>query len=172
MCTDQRGIILQCSKTKVKFLVTLKLITGNTLVPVFSLHYDLWYWIHAGIQKVFSEGVQVLHHFFFSFFYEGKNDLNTSISGPSSARQQNAIWMAFCWRAHLSPKLNAGLVALWFFRGSGPVLLENPIFFVIFSRVGGGGGFGPPVLPLYLGMETFWWPIWCGPFNMNNERNS
>ena len=35
------------------------------------------------------------------------------------------------------PTLNAGLEALWFFRGSGPVLQRN-LFFVIFQ--GGGGG--------------------------------
>ena len=36
--------------------------------------------------------------------------------------------MAFRWRADDGPTLNAGLVALWFYRGSGPVLLRNPIF--------------------------------------------
>ena len=28
------------------------------------------------------------------------------------------------------PALNAGYVFLWFFRGSRPVLLRNPIFFI------------------------------------------
>ena len=32
--------------------------------------------------------------------------------GPSSARQRNAINMAFRWRANDDPTLNAGLVAL------------------------------------------------------------
>ena len=36
--------------------------------------------------------------------------------------------MAFRWRADDGTTLNAGLVALRFFRGSGPLLLENPIF--------------------------------------------
>ena len=36
--------------------------------------------------------------------------------------------MAFRWRADDGPALNTGLVDLRFFRGSGPVLLENPIF--------------------------------------------
>ena len=54
--------------------------------------------------------------------------------------------MAFRWRADVGPTLNASLVALWFFRGSGPVLLRNPIF-LWFSRGGGGGGSGPPVPP-------------------------
>ena len=50
---------------------------------------------------------------------EGREDPSTTISGPSSA---------FRWRADDGPTMNAGLVALRFFRGSGPVLLENPIF--------------------------------------------
>ena len=36
--------------------------------------------------------------------------------------------MAFRWRAYDESTLNAGLVALRFFRGSGPVLLRYPIF--------------------------------------------
>ena len=55
-------------------------------------------------------------------------DPKSTISGPSSARQQKVISMAFCWRADDGPTLNAGLVALWFYRGSGSVLLRNPIF--------------------------------------------
>ena len=38
-------------------------------------------------------------------------DQNTAINGPSSARQRNAIEMAFPWRADDGPTLNAGLVA-------------------------------------------------------------
>ena len=58
-----------------------------------------------------------------------REDPNTTISGPSLAHQQNAIKMAFRWCANDGPTFNAGLVALCFFRGSGPVLLRNPIFF-------------------------------------------
>ena len=50
--------------------------------------------------------------------------------------------MVFRWRADDDPTLNAGLVALRFFRGSGPLLLENPIF-CDFS-----GGARPPCPPL------------------------
>ena len=39
------------------------------------------------------------------------------------------------WRADNGPTLNAGLVALWFFRRSGPVLLRNPIFLWFFRGV-------------------------------------
>ena len=39
-------------------------------------------------------------------------DSNTAIHGPSSARQLNAIKMAFRWLADDGPTLNADLVAL------------------------------------------------------------
>ena len=45
------------------------------------------------------------------------------IEGPSSAHQRNAIKMAFRWWAGGGQTLNAGLVALCFFRGSGPELI-------------------------------------------------
>ena len=49
-------------------------------------------------------------------------------------------------RADNGPTLNAGLLALWFFRGSGPVLLRNPAcIFVTFREEGSG----PPV-PLWI----------------------
>ena len=56
-----------------------------------------------------SEGVQILYIFFVD---EGTEDPNTAINGPSSARQRNAIEMAFRWRADDGPTLNAGWVAL------------------------------------------------------------
>ena len=43
--------------------------------------------------------------------------------------------MAFRWRADDGPRLNSGFVALWFFRGSGPVLLRNPVFLWFFRVV-------------------------------------
>ena len=48
---------------------------------------------------------------FFLLVDEGIEDPNTVINGPSSARQPNAIEMAFCWRADDGLTLNAGLVA-------------------------------------------------------------
>ena len=67
------------------------------------------------------------------FFSEGANFdyvflVDTTISGLSSSRQQNAISMAFRWRDDGGPSLNADLVVLWFYRGSRPVLLRDPIF--------------------------------------------
>ena len=58
----------------------------------------------------FVRGVQ-LQLFIFVFFYflmrGGGKDSNTTISGPSTARQRNAIQMAFRWRADAGPTLNA-----------------------------------------------------------------
>ena len=53
---------------------------------------------NARIQKISSEGALV---------DEEKENPNTSISGPSSARQRNAIEMAFRWCADDCPTLNA-----------------------------------------------------------------
>ena len=54
----------------------------------------------------FARGGPTLTTFFFSFLVdEGRKDPNTTISGPPSARQRNAM------RADVGPTLNAGLVA-------------------------------------------------------------
>ena len=50
-------------------------------------------------------------------------DPNTTIGGPSTARQRNTILMAFRWRTD-----NSGIGSFVILRGSGPVLLRNPIF--------------------------------------------
>ena len=52
---------------------------------------------------------------FFSFMRGGGvggEDPNTTISGSSTARLRNAIYMVFRWRPDNSPTSNAGLVAL------------------------------------------------------------
>ena len=69
---------------------------------------------HVRIQKVLSEGVQLNFDVFLCFLvvYEGREDPNANISGPSSARQRNAILMAFRWRADDGLTLNSGFVAL------------------------------------------------------------
>ena len=64
------------------------------------------------IKKVLSEGFNFDNVFFSFFSCWGKDDPNTALIGPSSARQRNAIQMAFRWRAADGPTLNAGLVAL------------------------------------------------------------
>ena len=62
--------------------------------------------------------------------------------------QANAILMAFCWRADNGPKLDAELVALWFFKGIRTSIAKKPYIFVIFRGGGGGGGVRPLVPPL------------------------
>ena len=64
---------------------------------------------------------------------EGRKDPSPTLSGPSSARQQNAIK----WRFAGMP-MNAGFAAV-IFSGSGHVLLENHTF----CDFSGGGGSGP-----------------------------
>ena len=55
--------------------------------------------------------------------------------------------MSFGWRADNDPTLNAGLVALWVSRESGPVLLRNTID-LRFSKWRGGPDPYPPLDPL------------------------
>ena len=55
---------------------------------------------------------------------EGREDQNTTIGGPSSARQRNA----FCWRADNGPTLNAGLVACDFSGDLDQYCLETLFF--------------------------------------------
>ena len=66
---------------------------------------------------------------------EGREDLSPTLSGPSSARQRNAIkWPFACMTMNAPHWMLAS--QLRFFRGSGPVLLESPIFLWFFR----GGG--------------------------------
>ena len=67
--------------------------------------------LHVRIQKVLSEGVQFFDYVF--LVDKGREDPpNSTISGPSVARQRNANKMAFHWRADDGPTLNAGLADL------------------------------------------------------------
>ena len=59
--------------------------------------------------KVFSEGSKFDNVFFAD---KGIEDINSAINGSSSARQRNAIEIAFRWRADAGPTLIAGLVAV------------------------------------------------------------
>ena len=72
---------------------------------------------HARIQKVLSEGVQLCNSDNDFLFFKGREDPNITKSGPSPARQRNAINSG--WRADDGPTLNAGLVALRILRISG-----------------------------------------------------
>ena len=83
------------------------------------------------IQNVLSEGVQ-LWLFFVFFLVWSKYHYKRTIIGPQAKRHFNGVSLACRWW----PNIESGLVALWLFRGSGPVLLRNPTF-LYFS---GGGG--------------------------------
>ena len=79
----------------------------------------------------------------FFLVHGGREDPDTNISGLSMAPRQTPL-MAFCWRADDGPTLYSGLVALWFFRRSRPVLLRSPKFKWFFC---GGGGVRTPCPP-------------------------
>ena len=70
---------------------------------------------------------------------DGREGPHTIITGPSSAHQRHR------WRADDGRAFNVG--SFLTFRGSGPVLLRNPIFFVIFR---GSGGPDPLSVPLWI----------------------
>ena len=67
-----------------------------------------------GFRKFCKRGFNsaTLTRFFYIFFFGGGGDPNTTLSGPSLARQRNAIEMVFHGRADDGSTLNAGLVAL------------------------------------------------------------
>ena len=65
-----------------------------------------------GSRKFYQRGSKFDNVFLLFFVDEWRKDQNTTKSGPLSARQQNAIRMAFLRRVDDGPKLNAGLVAL------------------------------------------------------------
>ena len=71
---------------------------------------------------------------------EGREDQNTTISGPSSARQRNAVSLQ---RDDDGSTMNAGLVALCFFQGILTSIAKKPYIFGFF----GGGGWSRPPAP-------------------------
>ena len=81
----------------------------------------------------FVRGVQLQLSFSYFFDERGK-DSNTTISGPSTARQRNAIQMAFRWRANGDP-----LVSFVVLQGIRTNIAKKPYIFMI--------GSGPPVSP-------------------------
>ena len=104
---------------------------------IFKLRLLLNHWIKLNMRgsKKFCQRGTKFDNFFFSILFlahEGREDPNATVSVPPSARQGNAIEMAFCWRANDGPTLNAGFVALWFFSVSEQILFRNPIFLWFF----------------------------------------
>ena len=78
----------------------------------------------------------------------GREDPSPTLSGPSSARQRNAI-KAFRWHADECPTLNAGLAAA-IFQGIRTCIARKPYIFVIF-QCGGSGPGSAHVISRYFG---------------------
>ena len=64
-----------------------------------------------GSRKFCQRGSKFLSNIF--LVVRGREDPNTTISRLSSARQRNAIKMAFHWRADGGPTLNAAIKMAW-----------------------------------------------------------
>ena len=92
--------------------------------------------LHAHIQKGFT----TLTTLFFKMMREER------IQMPLKADHHRPASETFRWRNDDSPILNAGLVALYFFRRSGAVLLRNPVALWFFC--GGLDPLSPPPLDL------------------------
>ena len=71
---------------------------------------------------------------------EGIEDPNTAINGPLPARQQNAIEMAFRWRADARPNIECWLGSFVIFSGDPDQYCKETLYFVIFQG-------GPDPLP-------------------------
>ena len=100
-------------------------------LPVLSIVYM------RGSRKFCQRGSK-FDNFFFSWW--GIEDPNTAVNGQSSARQRNAIAMAFRWRPD-----DDWLGSFDFFQGIRTTIAKKPFIFVIFM---GGGGSVPPVPPM------------------------
>ena len=81
------------------------------------------HYIHALIQKVLSEGVQLWQRFFYLIRVH-----ITVKAGHHRPTSETPFKKSFRLQVDDGPKLNASLVALRLFRGSRAVLLRNAIF--------------------------------------------
>ena len=98
---------------------------------------------HARIQKNLSEGVQIWWGCFLLLLFivgEGIEGPN----GQSSARQRNAIEMAFCWRADDVPKIECCLGSFVIFHGIRTSVAKNQRIPISLWFSGGGGGVRTP----------------------------
>ena len=91
-----------------------------------------------GSRKDLTEGVQLWQRFF-SWWGKGgsKYHYKRVIIGPPAKRHWNGVSLAYRWW----PNIECWLGSFVIFRGSGPVLLRNPIVLWFFS--GGNGGRNP-----------------------------
>ena len=98
--------------------------------------------VHAQIQKVLSEGVQLWRFFCYSWWGEGgsKYHFKLAIIGPPAKCHLNGILLV-CW---LWPSIKGLLGSFVIFRGSRAVLSRNPTcIFLWFFR-------NPCTLPLWI----------------------
>ena len=95
---------------------------------------------HALIQKVLSDGVRLWQGFFSRWGEGGSKYHYMHYHQPGIERPFK--WHFAAWCANDGLTLNAGLVALWFFKGSRPVCLDT-LYFCDFSE----GGSWPQVHP-------------------------
>ena len=126
---------------------SISILTKHVLLSHYSYTCSYEIAVHARIQKKIVSGGPTLITFFF-YLMNVRKDPNTTISGPSSAHQRNAILMAFRRRADDGPTLNAGL-QLRVFQGIRTSIVKKPYILVIFQR-----GSGPPVSPLDPRMQS------------------
>ena len=66
----------------------------------------------ADLESFVRDGQNLITFFFLFLVDKGIEDPNTALNGPSSARQRNAIEIAFRWRPDDGPTMYAGVVAL------------------------------------------------------------
>ena len=95
------------------------------------------------IQKVLSEGVQLWRFLGLFLVDEGGDDPNTPLKVGHHRHDSKTPFkwvMAQHW-------ILAWYIALWFFRGSGPVLLRNPKFLWFFFSEGSRCPATPPHPP-------------------------
>ena len=92
--------------------------------------------LHVRIQKILSVGVQFLRFFYYFIYFftlMRVEDPNTTIRGPSLARQRNVIEMAFRWRADDVRWLGSFVV----FQRIWTRIAKKPYIFVIFQEWSG-----------------------------------
>ena len=107
---------------------------------------DMWFpWViwsySCADQESSARGVPTLTGFFSWWGEEGsKYHYKWANIGPPAKRYLNGVSLAGRWW----PITECCLVALWFYRGSRPVLLRDPIFLWFFRGGGGAQTHYPP----------------------------
>ena len=138
-------------------------VTSTNAAKIFNIYPQKVSESMRGSRKFCQRGSNSDNFFFFFFSWWGvggsKYHYNRAIISPPAKRHHQPASKK--WRADDGPTLNAGSVALWYFRGSGPELLKKHYIFVVFLWQGGRGS-----------MEIFCWifsiPSDSPIYNMEN----